>query len=427
MAKAEMTAVQAGAKAVLKAVARLHPDAALEVLEPMALDERPGMRRRVLLAARIALMRKAMAAPARVVVAAPVVEVVPAPEPPAPPPEPKPLPKGRIMSINLDDLASMLAPAPEPVEPPPAAPVAEAAEAATFTALDWGDVAGTLDADAPALLGEAGETEPVAPAQPRTKASRGKKRGAVVAIKDPEGPAAAMDAAALFAAMEEEGEPPAAAPAPVAVDAAALFAAMEEDAPEEPLAKPAPVDVAALFADMDEAEVVEDIPAPVPPAPLPGMADMAAAFAAMDEAEVAEMGPEKAEERAAKSAPVAVADAAALFAAMEEDAPEVPLAKPAAVDVAAAFAAFGSETDDAPSPALAVDPAAAFAALEDAGRAETEAISIQARAPVVDAGAAFAALEAAEEAEARALAPATGKGKPLAVDLSAQFAAMDDE
>ena len=393
-----MTAVQAGAKAVLKAVARLHPDEALEVLEPMARAERQGIRKRVLLAARIALMRKAMAAPARVV-AEPVAEVVPevvqevVDTPPAPPPEPKPLPKGRIMSINLDDLASMLSEPAEPVDGAQAAakPSSETGDD-SFAPLDWGNVAGTLDPQEAEMPGVALEqvAQPV-PGGASAKSSRGKKRGAVVAIGqgDAATGAAGIDAAAVFAAMEGDDAPP----APVAVDAAAVFAAMEEEAGEFP-AQPAEVGVAALEG-MEEAEVVE-------------------VSAAGD-------GP-------ARAAPVAVADAAALFAAMEDDAPEVSLAKPVVVDVAAAFAAFGGEAEDAPAATLTVDPSAAFAALEDAGLAETQAISVPARPPVVDAGAAFAALEAAEEEEARALAPAPGKkAKPLAVDLSAQFAAMDDE
>jgi len=311
MAKAEVSPVQAGAKAVLKAVASLHPDEALEVLEPLAVEERPGIRRRVLLAARIALMRKALAAPARVVVA-PVVEVVPEVEAPPPPPEPKPLPKGRIMSINLDDLSSMLMASPAEVEGVGDPPKAVAEETpADFAPLDWAEVAGTVgDSAVDPRIEDVPETDDPAPA-PEGKASRGKKRGAVVAMKDK------------------------AASGGAAVDAGALFAAMEDDGPEVPKGKPAMVDPAAAFAAMEEAEVVEIAP----------------------------------------PASVDVMDAGALFAAMEDDAPEVPKGKPA----------------------------------------------------MVDATAAFAAMEAAEEEGARAVAPAPGKPKALAVDLSAQFAALDDE
>jgi hypothetical protein len=340
MAKAEVSAVKAAAKAVLKAVSGLHPDAALELLAPLQAEAEQGHRHRVLLAARIALMRKAMVAPRRVVaVALPVAEqeVVAPPPPPPPKPEPKPLSKGRIMAINLDDLSSMLA---EPVEPAPK-PAEEPVP--DFAPLDWGEVAAVVaseagESGAPVAEGAGTEAGVAGPAKPG-KASRGKKRGAVVAIKD------GADLADPFAALAELG----------------------------------------------------DSGAVVPMAAGAAMVDPIAAFAELEAAEFPSGG-------------VAVANPAAVFVALAEAGEAVPKA----------------ETEMDPLAVLAELEGAEDAA-EDRGTADVATVGkSQGKAAVVDAGAAFAALEEARDAEVGASVPTAGKPKPLAIDLSAQFAAMGD-
>lgn len=231
MAKAEVSAVKAAGKAVVKAVSGLHPDEALAVLGPFYAEARQGLRRRVLLAARIALMRKAMVAPRRaVVVAVPVpvaeAEVVDLPPAPPSPPEPKPLSKGRIMAINLDDLSSLLA---EPVEtaPKPAGePVPE------FAALDWGEVAAVTASEVgqgnSRALDEAAAEEGEAVAAKSGKASRGKKRGAVVAIKDGDTLADSFAALAEVQAAEVVGAGVAVPAVGMMVDPMAAFAEFEE-------------------------------------------------------------------------------------------------------------------------------------------------------------------------------------------------------
>jgi hypothetical protein len=400
MAKAEVSTVKAGAKAVVKAVGGLHPDAALERLEPMSAATRQGLRKRILLAARIALMRKALVAPARVTevvvpVEEPVVEAPPPAPPPPPPPAPKPLPKGRIMSINLDDLSSMLT---EPVEPEPKP---EAAPSSEFAALDWGEVAAITDGSGgqdlpldPAAVADEGDAVAAKPG----KSSRGKKRGAVVAIKD------GGEAADPFAAMAE------------------LQAMDAEDAPSgaegaAPAAASAMIDPMAAFAALAAAEEDE---APARP---DSMTDPSAAFAALAEAE-------EAEAKAVVPKARAVVDPMAAFAEMAEEV--VPVEAVTVTDPGAAFAAL-AEAEEAEAKAVVpkaqpiADPFAAFAELEAAEDQAAQEIAPNAKPPVIDAGAAFAALDAAREEEARAIAPAAGKPKPLAIDLSAQFAAMGDE
>ncbi|MCZ8335361.1 MAG: hypothetical protein O9328_13925 [Rhodobacteraceae bacterium] len=326
------------AKALLKAVADLHPEEALEALDPFYMRERDGIRRRALRAARITLMRKAVETPPRLIV--PIVEAIPEPEPePEPvvvtePPAPKPIPKGKLLSVSLEDAAKLLMTAPEPVAeaaPAPETPAAEdvpefapidwAAEAAGLSAFDMPDEPEVVAADLPIMM--------VAPAP---------------------APILEMMDAAEAAAVEDSALPSeTAAPAP--------------PKRAKKVAKPPLPDLSAQFAAMssDGMEALADVASAKP---VPGLDEGLRALEALDEV-----------------APVA-------------------------------------------APALMVDPMAAFAAMAEEEPAPTSAGT---KAQMVDPGAAFAALEAAEDEAAQAVGKGTGKPKPLAFDLSAQFAAMADE
>ncbi len=258
--------------AVAKAVAGLPADAAAARLAAHAAGEPPGLRRRALLAARIAVMRRALDAPE------PEIEVKAVAAPPPPPPEPepepepvpvvkapKPLSKGVMMSVNLDDVARMLsAPAEEP-QPQEAAPAAVAEPEATsapgvtmpdpaalFAALDWEGTAARLEpAEVPrsaeedmaeawgswsAATEEEPRSEDPAP-EPMEAAARddvppvagkgGEKRAkARMATVDP-GAALAALAAAEPPADTSAAVAAAAKPKPLAIDLSAQFAAMD--------------------------------------------------------------------------------------------------------------------------------------------------------------------------------------------------------
>ena len=321
------------AKALLKAVADLHPDEALERLDPFR-AKATGAGRRALRAARILLMRQSLEAAPREAVAEdiPVVEVEPlaevATEPPPPPPPPKPAPMGKMLSVSLEDAAKLLMVAPEPeAAPAPKAP-AEAPPAADppFAPLDWAAAAASL---------------------------------------------AAFD-------LPEEAD----------VAVADLPVMMVAPAPE-PLLE---------LMDMEAAE-----------AALGEVADDAARLAPTDAEEKAASPPAK---RGKKAAKAALPDLSAQFAAMAgdgatatdapEQAPEGPPAKAPVVDAAAAFAALAEADPPAkPKAAAMFDPAAAFAAMAETGDGP-------AKGGKGGTGPGAAA----------------GKPKPLAIDLSAQFAAM---
>lgn len=349
---------QAVAKALLKAVADLHPHEALERLEPFYVQSRPGTGQRALRAARIMLMRRALDLPLPGLAVAETMP--PEPEPPIPevvtePPPPKPAPKGKLMSINLDDVAKLLMEPPVPEAPPQdAAPEPEP----EFAPIDWAAAAAGLAAfdmpDEPAVEAEqmpvmmvalvpapvldlldegqaemaAEETAEAAEkteAAPKTQAKRGKK-------------AAMPDLSAEFAALSGDG-----------------FEGLS-------------VDVGKGGDDLlPEAETKEQAK-PAPAMQMPKF-DATAAFAEM-------AGDEPAAPRAGKKAQMI--DPGAAFAAMEAaDSPAMPAAK---------------------APSLMADPTAAFAAMD-----------------------------AEEDAAAAATAKGAGKAKPLAIDLSAQFAAMAED
>lgn len=358
---------QVVAKALLKAVADLHPDVALEALEPFYARERDGTRRRAIRAARITLMRKAVETPPRVIL--PVVEAVPEPEPPEPevvtePPAPKPIPKGKLLSVSLEDAAKLLfvAPEPEPEAAPAvaAAPEAEAPAEPEFAPIDWAAAAAGLSAfDMP------DEPEVVAADLP-------------IMMVAPT-PAPILE-------MLEEAE---------TVPAEESIAPAEAMAPTPPkrgkkAAKAAMPDLSAQFAAMS-GDGLEVLPEVAPAKPVPGLDEGLRALQGLEEVTPV-------------AAPALMIDPMAAFAAMAEEEP--------------APAGAGAK-------AQMVDPAAAFAAMEAADSPAPPA----AKAPVMmaDPAAAFAAMEAAEDEAAQAVGKGTAKPKPLAIDLSAQFAAMADE
>jgi len=383
-------AVGGAAKAVLKVVARLHPVDALDLLEPVFAATKPGLRRRVLLAARIVLMRKALVSPVRATVVpdAPLPDAAEAVAPsPPPPPPPKPLATGKIMAINLDDLSSMFAP-PEAAEPEGSAGPDAGAASAAFTPLDWADTAipaGGAPDTAPAVEDGADGAAPDA-AEP-AKTARGRKRGAVVAIKGGAGAAGGADELlAALSAADGDGDA-------TAGDAAALFAAMDADAPQDAGGRAVGAgEASALFAALD--------------------GDGADAAAGAD-----------------GRGGAAVADAAALFAAMDADAPQDAGGRAVgAGDVSALFAALDGDGADAAAGAdgrggaAVADAAAMFAAMDADAPQDAGGRAVGAG----DVSALFAALDGIEEAEVIATEPprvgAAGLG-----DVSALFAAMDDD
>ena len=416
------TALQRAARAVLKAVEGLHPDEALVRLEPVAAAEGPGLRRRVLLSARIELLRRALEMPRRQAAEPePLVVVLPEPEPvavvaeePKPPRPPKALSKGTMMSVSLEDAAKLLFVAPEPEPEGDVAEAAGAAPAEAFVPASWTDAAQQVDGPPPDA---APDTVPDGDA-----AGRG---GETVILDDLDAAVASLSGLADDSAMFPEDPPAVAAPprkaakggkvkgrkgsGPVIEDMETL-AAFATGPSQGGLPAGIDADLAKLAAldALSEAVVAADPPA--------GMVDPAAAFAALAAADE--------DEARAMLAPVrgAVVDHVAAMAALEELGP-VMRVPPAPADPEVA----GGEAVAPPAPRprgrAALDPSAAFAAMEEAEVVDPATATRARPAPVMDAAAAFAALEAADEAEAKSIAPA-GKPKPLAIDLSAQFAAL---
>ena len=353
------------AKALLKAVADLHPDEALEALDPFYMRERDGTRRRAIRAVRITLMRKAVETPPRVIV--PMVEVVPEPEPePEPvvvtePPPPKPVPKGKLLSVSLEDAAKLLMTAPEPVAEAAPVPETPAVEAAPeFQPMDWAAAAAGLASfdmpDVPEVVAEDMPIMMVAPAP-----------APILEMMD-----------AVEAAPAEQSSTPAEAEAPAPPKRAkkAVKAAMP--------------DLSAQFAAMagDGMEALAEVPAA---RPVQGLDEGLRALEGLDEV-------------APPAAPVLMVDPMAAFAAMAEEEPD--------------------QTSAAPKTQM-LDPGAAFAAMEAAESPAPPAP--KAPTMMADPAAAFAAMAAAEDKATQAAGMGAGKPKPLTIDLSAQFAAMADD
>lgn len=284
----------------------LHPDAALARIAPLWDAVPDGLARRALLAARIALMRRAMGAAPEVVeaVAAPMPETVVAPEPvfvPAPPPKPAPVTRAALTTLlSLEDAAKMLlaggddaeeaTPALAQSPSPSPAPSPERAEA------------------------EAELAEVIAREAAEVHKAKGRKGRAKPIIPD-------LDHA--FAAMDGADAP---APKPAMPDLSAAFAAMEDEAPAEP-PKAKVIDFSAAFAAMNaEADTSEGEAAPEPAgdvpealgevAAKPAASDLGAAFAGMEEAVPPAAAPKP--KKAGKAAAAGI-DLSAQFAAMQGD------------------------------------------------------------------------------------------------------------
>lgn len=363
------------AKAVLKAVADLHPEEALERLAPFCARAETGTARRALRAARIALMRRALEAPER---AEPGTAEASAPEPPVPevvtdPPAPKPIPKGKLMAVSLEDAARMLFVAPVAE----AAPDSGAAAAEGFAALDWAAAsAGLVAAEVPEEA-EAVDDLPVlmvAPA-PTEVLERMDMEAAEAALDE------VVDDSARFAAPEAAA--PAAPPAP---EKRAKAGVSRQGRAGGGAALP---DLSAQFAAL-AGDGLETLADPVTARPLPGLDEGLRALDGLDEMRPAQ-------------APAGKVDAAAAFAALEEPAP----------------------AQATPGKARMTDPAAAFAAMAAADSPKVAAP--KGPAAMADPAAAFAALAAAEGEAAKAPGKVATKPKPLAIDLSAQFAAMSGD
>ena len=348
------------AKALLKAVSELHPHEALERLEPFYLQSRPGTGQRALRAARIMLMRRALDLPLPVLAVAETMP--PEPEPPIPevvtePPPPKPAPKGKLMSINLDDVAKLLMEPPEP-EASPQAAAPEPDSEPEFAPIDWAAAAAGLSAfdmpDEPAVEAEQLPVMMVAPV-----------------------PAPILD-------LLDEGQ------AEVAADETAE-AGKTTDAAQKTQAKRGKK---------------------------AAMPDLSAEFAALSD-----VGFEGLSVEAGKGG-----DDPLPAPEVKEQAKPAPAMQMPKFDATAAFAEMAGDEPAAPragKKAQMIDPGAAFAAME---AADSPAIpATKAPSLMADPAAAFAAMEAEEDAAAAATAKGAGKAKPLAIDLSAQFAAMAED
>lgn len=367
------------AKAMLKAVADLHPEEALERLAPFCARAETGTARRALRAARIALMRRALEAPER---AEPGTAEASAPEPPVPevvtdPPAPKPIPKGKLMAVSLEDAARMLFVAPVAEAEPEAAPDSGAAAAEGGAALDWAAAsAGLVAAEVPEEA-EAVDDLPVlmvAPA-PTEVLERMDMEAAEAALDE------VVDDSARFAAPEAAA--PAAPPAP---EKRAKAGVSRQGRAGGGAALP---DLSAQFAAL-AGDGLETLADPVTTRPLPGLDEGLRALDGLDEMPPAQ-------------APAGKVDAAAAFAALEEPPP----------------------AQATPGKARMTDPAAAFAAMAAADSPKVAAP--KGPAAMADPAAAFAALAAAEDEAAKAPGKVATKPKPLAIDLSAQFAAMSGD
>ena len=382
-------------RALVKAVARLDPDVAVARLTAYHAAEKPGLRKRALLAARIELIRKAMEAPPKPV----VVEVPPEPVVEPPPPvvivPPKPLSKGTMTMINLDDVAKMLmasppeeASSPEPEAEAPAGMVAMSDVNAAFAALDWGDTAEQVEVppDADAALwselggGGASFTQVSAPDIAAVAPSGMGQGGAGTG---------AADLASAFAALDGLDEAEVAEPVP-AKGMDASFALLGELDPDTGAQEVAGGDLASAFAALDgleEAEVAEPVPAK----------GMNAAFALLGELE-----PDTGAQEAAGG------DLASAFAALE-GLEEAEAAEPVPANgMDAAFALLGElEPDTGAQEAAGGDLASAFAALDGLEEAE-----VAEPVPAKGMDAAFALLGELEPGDA----PAVGEEAPALPD-----------
>ena len=258
---------------LLSLVGGLHPDLALARIAPLWDAVPDGMGKRALLSARIALMRRAMAADP-----APVLEVVPAPVAeaapvfvPAPPPKASAVNRALTTLLSLEDAAKLLLAGGE--EDAPAVPAEPAVAVSPGRAGAEAELAEVIAREAAAAQRAKGKkkAKPIIP----------DLGAAFVEMGDASAtPSAPVDVSGALAALVEDSPPP-------ALDLSAAFAAMEEAPMPAPAAKPkaAVIDLAATFAGMD-AEIVSggEGVAPKPKKAgkaAAGVVDLSAQFAAM--------------------------------------------------------------------------------------------------------------------------------------------------
>jgi hypothetical protein len=176
-------------------------------------------------------------------------------------------------------------------------------------------------------------------------------------------------------------------------------------------------DVAKMLMAAPAAEEVAEPPVPEAPAGAAAMPDVAAAFAALDWGDTAEQVDVPSGGEAPLWADPAVAGSTTAAGA----APDLGKGSPGMMDLAAQFAAMGAE-DQAPIAPKGFDLSATFAAM-DAG----DAVEETSPAPSAGMDDAFAMLGALDEAEVVAEHGDEPAEASAALDLAAQFAAMEDE
>ena len=348
------TVLKVARKALLAAVASLPDAEALERLSTWQEAEGPGLRRRALLAARIALMRRLLAAE-------PVVQEVPPPpapepvieEPPPPPAKPAKVMRTTMTTFSMEDAAKLLMSAATPDDADGAAGFGDDAPAedvspvdvaeAEFLSAPWVDVAEQInaapeaaEASAPAVVEEA---EVVAEVMPEP-----------VPILEPDAVAISFEItdvndaeAALDSLPAEDGRFDDPAPARRAVRVTPVL----------------PMDIGAQLAAMsqeDDGDALEALAAfataPKKAGLPPSLDDSLAALGGLGDLEGGKPAAPKGARKAGKGKPVAVADMGAQFAALDavREAEVVELvkgpAKPAiTIDLSAQFAAM-QDSDD---------------------------------------------------------------------------------
>lgn len=338
------TVLKVARKALLAAVASLPDAEALERLTVWQEAEKPGLRRRALLAARIALMRRLLAAE-------PVVRVLPPPpepvveEPPPPPPKPAKVMRTTMTTFSMEDAAKLLmstaAAMEDPVDgeganaPPDAVPEGEAvavvqdepASEAGFAAAPWIDAMAQINA-APVEVAAADDMPlPEAMDEVVPEAATG-----TVEITDVDAAEAALDS------LPEEDR------------------RFDDPAPQraERVTPVLPMDIGAQLAAMAEendGDALEALAAfataPKKAGLPPGIDDSLAALGGLGDLADSKGAAPKGTRKAGKGKPVAVGDMGAQFVALDamRDAEVVEMvagpAKPGiTIDVSAQFAAM---------------------------------------------------------------------------------------
>ena len=345
------TVLKVARKALLAAVASLPDAEALERLTTWQDGEKPGLRRRALLAARIALMRRLLAE-------GPVVQAPPPPpepepvieEPPPPPAKPAKVMRTTMTTFSMEDAAKLLLSATPPDEADAAegfgddAPVedvspVEVAEA-EFLSAPWIDMAAQINASpvgaevpAPAEVVEAVlvEPEPEPIFEPDAVAT-------TVEITDVNDAEAALDSLPDEDGRFDDPTPPRRA---------------------EKVTPVLPMDIGAQLAAMaqeDDGDALEALAAfataPKKAGLPPGIDDSLAALGGLGDLGGGKAAAPKGARKPGKGKPVAVADMGAQFAALDavREAEVVEMVKgpikPAiTIDLSAQFAAMQDPDD----------------------------------------------------------------------------------